>query len=85
MLPRAVFLEVPYEQLVADQEAWARRIIEFAGLEWDARCLEFHKTERAVLTAGMWQVRQRIYSVGRWRNYEKFIGQLRKLRELESA
>ncbi len=84
VLPQDVFLEVPYAQLVADQETWSRRIIEFIGLEWDPVVLQFHKTERSVLTASHWQVRQKIYtsSVGRWKNYEKFIGPLLKLRDL---
>jgi hypothetical protein len=87
VLPDSVLLEVPYAELVAEQEAWSRRILEFIGLEWDARCLEYYTTERPVLTASQWQVRQRIYpnSVGRWRNYKKFIGPLLQLRELESA
>lgn len=84
VLPEGTLLEVPYAELVADQETWSRRIIEFIGLEWDPRCLEFHKTERPVLTASSWQVRQRMYSssVGRWRNYKKFIGPLLELRKL---
>jgi tetratricopeptide (TPR) repeat protein len=84
VLPPGTLLDVPYAELVADQETWSRRIIEFIGLEWDARCLEFHKTDRPVLTASQWQVRQRIYSssIGRWRNYEKFIGPLLGLRKL---
>ncbi len=84
VLPADVFLEVPYEHLVAEPEVWTRNIIEFIGLPWDSRCLEFHKTERAVVTASNWQVRQRIYSrsVDRWRNYEKFIGPLLELRNL---
>jgi hypothetical protein len=75
---------VPYAELVADQETWSRRIIEFIGLEWDSRCLEFHKTERPILTASHWQVRQKIYkrSVERWRNYQKFIGPLLELKKL---
>ena len=84
VLPQDVFLEVPYAELVSDQETWSRRIIEFIGLEWDPVVLQFHKTERSVLTASHWQVRQKIYtsSVGRWKNYEKFIGPLLKLRDL---
>jgi hypothetical protein len=75
---------VPYDELTADQEGWTRRILEFIGLPWDDRCLEFHKADRAVNTASVWQVRQKIYrtSVGRWRNYEKFIGPLRGLANL---
>lgn len=86
-LPAGTLLEVPYEDLVADQEAWSRRIIEFVGLAWDPRCLEFHKAQRPVLTASKWQVRQPVYarSVRRWRNYESYIVPLLGLRQLEST
>lgn len=84
-LPEGALLLVPYAELVADPEAWSRRIVEFIGLEWDPQCLEFHKTKRSVVTASKWQVRQPMYSssVGRWRNYEKYIRPLLELRELE--
>ena len=86
VLPAETLLVVPYAELVADPETWSRRIIEFIGLEWDPQCLQFHKTQRAVLTASNWQVRQPVYSrsVGRWRNYEKFIRPLLELRKLPS-
>jgi tetratricopeptide (TPR) repeat protein len=84
VLPRDRFLDVPYSELTADQEGWTRRILEFIGLPWDPRCLEFHQTVRPVNTASVWQVRQKIYrtSIERWRNYEKFIGPLRGLADL---
>lgn len=87
VLPEGTLLEVPYAELVADQESWSRRIIDSIGLEWDPRCLEYYQTQRPVLTASNWQVRQRIYSssVGRWRKYQKFIRPLLELRELEPA
>jgi tetratricopeptide (TPR) repeat protein len=80
-LPSGALLEVPYEELVADQEGWTRKILDFLELEWDPRCLSFHETERTVNTASAWQVRQRLYghSVDRWRNYQKFIGPLEAL------
>jgi Flp pilus assembly protein TadD len=83
-LPAQAIFEVPYEDLVADQETWTRKILDFLGLEWDARCLAFHETKRSVVTASTWQVRQKIYrhSVERWRNYEKYIGPLKGLRAL---
>ena len=83
VLPQGVLLEVPYEALVEDPESWSRRMVEFAGLPWDARCLRFEETERVVLTASRWQVRQKISraSAGRWRNYEKYVGPLRGLVE----
>ncbi|HUI59667.1 MAG TPA: sulfotransferase, partial [Steroidobacteraceae bacterium] len=84
-LPANTLLDVPYEALINDSEQWSRRIVDFIGLEWDPRCLQFHRTERNVLTASFWQVRQKIYthSVGRWRNYRKFIGPLLELQALE--
>jgi tetratricopeptide (TPR) repeat protein len=82
VMPPGSILNVPYSELVADQEAWTRKILDFLGLEWDPRCLDFHKTERQVVTASSWQVRQKIYrgSVARWHNYEKFIGPLLSLK-----
>jgi tetratricopeptide (TPR) repeat protein len=82
VLPAGFMLEVPYEQLVADQETWSRKMLEFIGLDWDDRCLEFHKNNRQVVTASAWQVRQKIYqsSVARWHNYEKHIGPLKTLK-----
>jgi tetratricopeptide (TPR) repeat protein len=81
LLPADTLLEVPYEGLVSDTQSWARRMVDFIGLPWDARCLDFHQTERAVITASKWQVRQKITtsSVGRWRNYEKHVAPLRQL------
>jgi tetratricopeptide (TPR) repeat protein len=83
VLPPGFLLEVPYEGLVADQETWSRKMLEFIGLEWDPRVLDFHSNDRHVTTASAWQVRQKIYtgSVARWRNYEKFIGPLKTLRK----
>ena len=78
VLPDGAFLDVRYEDIVADQEAQSRRLIEYCGLEWDDACLDFHQSKRAVRTASMAQVRQPIYksSVERWRPYEKFLGPL---------
>ena len=56
------------------------RIIEFCGLEWDDRCLEYHQTRRAVQSASNWQVRQPLYSraIGRWQNYARHLGRCRR-------
>ncbi len=78
-------LEIQYETLVGNLAAESRRLIDFLGLEWDPACLAFHETERTVLTASYWQVRQPLYtsSVGRWRHYRHHLGPL--LRELEGV
>jgi tetratricopeptide (TPR) repeat protein len=69
VLPPGRILDVRYEDVVADLEGTARRILAHCGLAWDARCLDFHRTERPVQTASAAQVRQPIYasSVGRAR------------------
>ena len=71
-------LEVRYEQLVENQGQVSRELIEFCGLDWDPRCLEFHRQSRGVKTASFWQVRQPIYqsSVGQWQNYRQQLAPL---------
>ncbi len=68
-------LELQYEMMVADTEAQIRRLIDFAGLPWDERCLDFHSSGRSVQTLSRWQVRQPMHtkSVGRWRNYSQWF------------
>lgn len=78
VIPEHAFLDVRYEELVTDNEAQARRLIDFCGLEWDTACLQSHKTKRPVRTDSVTQVREPIYtsSVGRWRRYEPFLAPL---------
>jgi tetratricopeptide (TPR) repeat protein len=85
VLPPGRIFEVHYEDLVDDIEGVARCIVAHCGLAWNARCLDFHRTERSVRTASAAQVRQPIYksSVGRWRRYANFLGPL--LSELEPS
>ncbi len=80
-LPAEVLLEVPYESLVHETPEWVGRMLRFLDLPWDARCLEFDGTDRQVITASRWQVRQKIYSssIGRWRHYSGFLGPLAEL------
>ncbi|QTA91412.1 tetratricopeptide repeat protein [Desulfonema magnum] len=68
-------LEVRYEELVLSQEAMTREMVAYLGLDWDERCMDFHKSERSVITASYQQVREPVYtrSVGRWKNYEKYL------------
>ena len=79
-LPNA-FLEVHYEQVIANTEIEARRLLEFCGLEYRPEVLAFHENSAPVATASSVQVRQPIYrtSLERWRKYE---AQIRPLIEL---
>lgn len=82
VLPEKSILVVPYAELVQDQAGWTRKMLDFIGLDWSDRCLSFHETERAVITASTWQVRQKAYtdSIGRSQAYKKFLGPLKALR-----
>jgi tetratricopeptide (TPR) repeat protein len=78
VLPQGVMLDVQYEELIADFEPHARRIVAHCGLEWDESCLSFHATQRPVRSASAAQVRQPLYrsAVGRWRRYAAMLGPL---------
>lgn len=62
-----------YEDLIEDTEARTRELIAAIGLPWDDACLDPRRSETAVRTASIWQVRQGIYTTSkeRWRHYEK--------------
>jgi len=71
-------LEVDYEEIVADLEGMARKLVDWCGLGWEQRCLEFHKTQRPVRTASAVQVRQPIFktSLAKWKHYELSLAEL---------
>jgi tetratricopeptide (TPR) repeat protein len=74
-LPTGLILDVGYEDVVADLDAQARRMLAHCGLAWDDACLAFYQTKRAVSTASAAQVRRPVYatSVGRWRAYQSSL------------
>jgi len=80
-------LEFDYESIIADLEGATRRLLEFCGLEWDERCLDFHRTERVVKTASVAQVRRPVYSssVGIGEKYAPYLGPLIKALEGREA
>jgi len=71
VLPEGVLVTVQYEDVVADTEKEAKRLIEFLGLPWNDKCVDFHKSDRPVKTASVAQVRRPIYktSLKRWKKY----------------
>lgn len=79
VLPLSI-LDVAYEDVIDDQEGQSRRILDFCDLKWDPSVLDFHKTERAVQTASLWQVRQPIFTsaLKHWCAYEEFLGPLKE-------
>jgi tetratricopeptide (TPR) repeat protein len=79
-LPPGTMLQVRYEDMVADLESQARRILAYCGLPWDDRVLAFHRTQRSVKTASAAQVRKPIYrsSIGKASGIEDLLVPLRE-------
>jgi len=72
------WLEVQYENTVEDLQREAHRALEFLGIEWDPQVLSYrdHLDRRQVNSPTYEDVAKPIYrsSLGRWRNYEKYLG-----------
>ncbi len=73
-------LRVQYEDVVEDLESEVRRLLDFLGLPFDQRCIDFHETERAVHTPSAEQVRQPLYKSGleQWKSFEPFLDPLKE-------
>jgi tetratricopeptide (TPR) repeat protein len=77
VFPNEIY-HVRYEDLVADQEAESRKLLNHLGLPWEDGVLDFHKTKRAVRTASVNQVREKIYtsSLKSWEPYSDHLSDL---------
>jgi tetratricopeptide (TPR) repeat protein len=74
----ADIFDLDYDALVREPRPVIERLTAFCGLEWEETCLAFEQATRAVKTASVWQVRERLYrrSSGRWRNYAPYLASL---------
>lgn len=70
-----------YDDMVRTPEPVLRELLEFLGLEWNERCLQFQDSENQVKTASVWQVREELHtgSSGRWQNYEAGVEKIKEL------
>jgi hypothetical protein len=75
LLPADRIMALRYEELVDDTEHALRELLDFMGLPWDERCLDFHRQRRAVHTVSAGQVGRPVYatSVARWRRFEPHL------------
>jgi tetratricopeptide (TPR) repeat protein len=64
-----------YEDLVADQEVWTRRLLAHLSLPLEAGCLRFHENRRYAPTPSYAQVSEPLNdrSIGRWRQYRELL------------
>ncbi|HTQ70703.1 MAG TPA: sulfotransferase [Acidocella sp.] len=69
------YLPVRYEDMVTDQEAQVRKILDFIGVEFDPRCLSFERNMRYARTASYAQVTEKLYDRSRYR-YRPYLKHL---------
>ena len=81
-LPGRIY-DLEYERMVADPEGESRAMLSWLGLDWQERCLQFHRSSTAVHTASVSQVRQPIYrdSVEKWRKFGHHLQPLQQALE----
>jgi tetratricopeptide (TPR) repeat protein len=71
------WIELKYEDTVANLEKEARRALDFLGLPWEENVLNYRArlSEKVVGSPTYEAVSQPLYTraIGRWRNYEEFL------------
>lgn len=84
VLPGAI-LDVSYEALTNNPEGEIRKLLDYCDLPFHEDCVNFHQSNRGVITESSTQVRQPMYTTAteRWRHYKSELEPLRKA--LESA
>lgn len=77
VLPNRIH-RVYHEKLIDDPRGEIEALLQYLNLPFDEKCLNFHKTERAVRTASAAQVRQPLSRAGvdLWQSYEPWLGDL---------
>jgi tetratricopeptide (TPR) repeat protein len=82
---RNPWIEIRYEDVVADLETSSRRVLSFLGAEWNADVLRFyeHARNKIVLSPSYAEVTRPVFksTIGRWRNYQTYLEPY--LKELE--
>ena len=70
-LPDKIFT-LKYEALIDNQETISRQLLDFLGLDWQAKCLTFYQTDRAVHTITNSQIRQPLFTHAKqyWLRYQ---------------
>jgi tetratricopeptide (TPR) repeat protein len=71
---------VVHERLIEDVDGQVRALLDHCGLPFDAACLSFWKTDRAVRTASSEQVRRPVNrdGVDRWRRFDAQLAPLKQ-------
>jgi hypothetical protein len=71
------WIQIRYEDVVADLESVSRRVLEFLELPWNPSVLQFtdRAREKRVRTPSYADVSRPVFksAVGRWRHYQKYF------------
>lgn len=80
LFPNSIY-DLFYEQLTDNQEQETKKLLEYCDLKWEEQCLDFHRTERAVLTASFHQIRKPMYkdSSDAWKKYKAYLQEIHAL------
>lgn len=73
--PNSIY-NIEYEKLVSNPELIAKDLMNYCELDWDKKCLEFHKRKDLISkTASNIQIRQAIYknSIDKYKPYKKLL------------
>ena len=75
--PNSIY-NLSYENLISNQEAETKKLIEFCELSWENNCLLPHQNKKKISTASLAQARLPVYktSVNKWKNYSKYLKEL---------
>ena len=70
-----------YEDLIKNPESQIKLLIKFCDLNWDPRCLEFHKNKKTIKTVSFVQARKPIYSssVNASNKYSSYLDKLKSI------
>ena len=81
-MPKDRFKVVEYESLISNPDDVIREVLEFLGVDSEHESLRVKEDRGFVMTPSVWQARQPLYktSIGRWKNYEPWLGELESLR-----
>jgi len=82
ILPDFIY-SLRYEELITNPEIESQKLLDFCGLEWEDKVLEFNRNKRPVRTCSSIQARQKIYSssVYKWENYAEQLAPLKQFFE----
>ena len=77
---KETILDIRYENLISNSEEEIKKIIKFCNLEWEEKCLEFHKNKSPIKTMSTAQARMPIYksSINSFEKFSNFFQVLDK-------